>query len=174
MWQTHRTIADREKRSLKRARNDPEPDNRRELRVDATVYICMHVLSSHIAEYKSTGKLPILFMVSRTGKNLLVPVKIWFRGTVLAAPSRVRMLTYYTNAESGAYPRDSSRCPRPRPYVFTTIHHRVSHELIGSRNFVPMVFTAESPLCPNITTFVLLLYILWTRPPPPRLMYVQA
>ena len=52
-------------------------------------------------------------------------------------------------------------------YIFSTIHHRVSHDFIGSRNCVPMVFTAESPLCPNIITAVLLLYILWTRFSPP-------
>ena len=39
-----------------------------------------------------------------------------------------------------------------------------SHDFIGSRNCVPMAFTAESPLCPNIIPAVLLLlYILWTR-----------
>ena len=56
-------------------------------------------------------------------------------------------------------------------YVY---HHtpsdRVSHDFIGSRNYVPMAFTAESPLCPNIITAVLLLYILWTHPPPPDLL----
>ena len=29
---------------------------------------------------------------------------------------------------------------------FSTTHHRVSPEFIGSRNCVPMAFTAESPL----------------------------
>ena len=51
-------------------------------------------------------------------------------------------------------------------YIYP-IHHRVSHDFIGSRNCVPMASTAESPLCPNIITAVLLLYILWTRFPPP-------
>ena len=32
-----------------------------------------------------------------------------------------------------------------------------------------MALTAESPLCPNIITAVLLLYILWARFPPPDL-----
>ena len=68
-----------------------------------------------------------------------------------------------TNAESGVYSRDSSQCPKRCPYIFTTIHHRVSHGVIGSRNCVPMAFTAESPLCPNIITAVLLLYIMLTR-----------
>ena len=94
-------------------------------------------------------------------------LKNWFRETGLAAPSRVSLLILYTNAEYGAYSRDSSQCPQRCPYIFTTIHHRVSHDFIGSRNCVPMAFTAESPLCPNIITAVLLLYILWTRFFPP-------
>ena len=54
----------------------------------------------------------------------------------------------HTQAESGAYLRDSSRVPRRRPFIYlkTAIRHRVSPEFIGSRNFVPMAFTAESPL----------------------------
>ena len=94
-------------------------------------------------------------------------LKIWFRKTGLAVPSRVSLLLLYTNAESGANSRDSSQCPQRCLYIFTTIHHRVSHDFIGSRNCVPMAFTAESPLCPNTITAVLLLYILWTRFPPP-------
>ena len=49
----------------------------------------------------------------------------------------------HTQAESGAYLRDSSRVPRRG--VQTAIRHRVSPEFIGSRNCVPMAFTAESP-----------------------------
>ena len=50
-------------------------------------------------------------------------------------------------AESGAYLRDSSRVPRRRPFIYikTAIRDRVSSEFIGSRNCVPMAFTAESP-----------------------------
>ena len=50
----------------------------------------------------------------------------------------------HTQAESGAYLRDSSRVPRRRPYE-TAIRHRVSPEFIGLRSCVPMTFTAESP-----------------------------
>ena len=50
----------------------------------------------------------------------------------------------HTQAESGAYLRDSSRVPRRRPFIYeTTIRHRVSSEFIGSRNCVTMAFTAE-------------------------------
>ena len=58
----------------------------------------MYVLPWHIAEYKSTGRLPILFMVSWTGGKILVPrsrLKIWFRETGLAVPSRVSLLILY-------------------------------------------------------------------------------
>ena len=54
----------------------------------------------------------------------------------------------HIQAESGAYLRDSSRVPRRRPFMYsfiTAIRHRVSPEFIGSRNCVPMAFTAESP-----------------------------
>ena len=54
----------------------------------------------------------------------------------------------HTQAESGAYFRDPSRVPGRRPFIYikTAIRHRVSPEFIGSRNGVPMAFTAESPL----------------------------
>ena len=50
-------------------------------------------------------------------------LKIWFRKTVLAVPSRVSLLILYTNAESGAYSRDSSQCPQRCPYILTTIDY---------------------------------------------------
>ena len=49
----------------------------------------------------------------------------------------------HTQAELGAYLRDSSRVPRRRPFI-TAIRHRVSPEFIGYRNCVPMAFNAES------------------------------
>ena len=54
----------------------------------------------------------------------------------------------HTQAESGAYLRDSSRVPRPTASIYlfkTAIRHRVSPEFIWSRSCVPMAFTAESP-----------------------------
>ena len=91
----------------------------------------------------------------------------------MAVPSRVSVLILYTNAESGAYSRDSSQCPQRCPYIFTTIHHRISHDFIESRNCVPMAFTADNPSCPNIITAVLLLYILSVDPffPPDLCLY---
>ena len=67
-------------------------------------------------------------LVSRDGFSRLVPRQ----------PAHL-----HTQAESGAYLRDSSRVPRRRPYE-TAIRHRVRPEFIGSRKCVPMALTAES------------------------------
>ena len=55
----------------------------------------------------------------------------------------------HTKAKSGAYLQDSSRVPRRRPFFLfkTAIRHRAIPEFIGSRNCVPMAFTAENPNC---------------------------
>ena len=74
-------------------------------------------------------------------------LRIWFRKTGSTVPSRVSLLILHTQGESGAYSRNPSRFSRWwRPFILSTIRHRVSPEFIGSRNCVPMVvFTAESP-----------------------------
>ena len=146
------------------------PDNRRELRVHATTvykYVCIVMTYSRPQITRKVAN-PVHGQLNR--EKFRCPrsrLKIWFRETGLAVPSRVNLLILYTNAESGAYSRDSSQCSQRCPYIFTTIHHRVSHDFIGSRNCVPMASTAESLLCPNTITAVLLLYMLWTRFPPP-------
>ena len=148
------------------------PDNRRELRVHATtvyMYVCIVITYSRVQINRKVAN-PFHDQLKR--ETFLCPrsrLKNRFRETGLAVPSRVSLLILYTNAESGVYSRDSSQCPQRCPYIFTTISHRVSHDFIGSRNCVPMAFTAESPLCPNIITAVLLLCILWTRFSPPDL-----
>ena len=72
-------------------------------------------------------------------------LRIWSRETGSAVPSRVSLLILHTQAESGAYSRDSSRFPRWRPFIYTAIRHRISPEYIGSPDCVPMAFIAESP-----------------------------
>ena len=172
--QTHRTIADGEKKSPT-AITPRCFDNRRGLRVHATTvyYVCIVNSYSRVQINRKVAN-PVHDQLNREkfpcSRSRL---KNWFRKTGLAVPSRVSLLILYTNAESGAYSRDSSQCPQWCPNIFTTIHHRVSHDFIGSRNCVPMAFTAESPLCPNIITAVLLLYIPWEHYFP-RLMSVQT
>ena len=73
-------------------------------------------------------------------------LRIWFCERDLTVPSRVSLLILHTQAQSGVYSRDCSRCRPRRPYTFTTTHHRVSPGFIGSRSCVPIAFTAESPL----------------------------
>ena len=51
----------------------------------------------------------------------------------------------HTQAESGAYLRDSSSAAASIYLYKTVIRYRVSPEFFGSRNCVPMAFTAESP-----------------------------
>ena len=51
----------------------------------------------------------------------------------------------HTQAESGAYLRDSSRGSAAASIYETAIRHWVSPKFIGSRNCVPIAFTAESP-----------------------------
>ena len=58
-------------------------------------------------------------------------------------PACVSLLVLHTQAESGAYSRDSSS--GDVHFVYTTIRHRVSPAFIRSCNLVPMTFTAESP-----------------------------
>ena len=66
-------------------------------------------------------------------------------GFGLPVPRQPTHYAYCTQAESGAYSLDSSRFPRRRPFIYTTIRHQVSPKFTGSRNCVKMAFTAESP-----------------------------
>ena len=54
--------------------------------------------------------------------------RIWPREAGLAVPSRVSLLVLRTQAESGAYSRDSSRFPPRRPLIYTSNRRRVSPE----------------------------------------------
>ena len=108
----------------------------------------MYVWSSHIAEYvDQPGKVanPARGQLNRENNISLSPYvpenlasRDGFSRPVPRQPAHV-----HTQAEAGVYLRDSSRVPRRSTYE-TAIRHRVSLEFIGSRNCVPMAFTAES------------------------------
>ena len=70
-------------------------------------------------------------------------LRIWFRETDLAVPSRVSLLILHTQAESGAYSRDWSDV---HGGVHILLPRHTIGSFIGSRNCVPIAFTAESPL----------------------------
>ena len=123
-------------------------------RVDFTRrYVCMAWSSHIIAECGSTGYGCQSCSWSAEQGKLSFPcprsrLKIWSREMGSAVPFRVSLFIIHTQAESGACSRDASRFPRRCPFtvfIKTAIRHRVSPEFIGSRNFVPMTLTAESP-----------------------------
>ena len=94
--------------------------------------------------------LPILLVVRAGKENYFVPfpgsrLGKCSRETGSTVPSRVSLLIFRTETESGAYSRNSSRFPRRRPFIYTVNCDRVTSECIGSRNCVPMAVTAESP-----------------------------
>ena len=68
---------------------------------------------------------PARGQLNRKNEYLSCPrtcLRIWSRETGSAVPSRVSLLILHTQAESGAYLRDSSRVPRRRPtilYIYT-------------------------------------------------------
>ena len=96
-------------------------------------------------------RLPTLLVVSWTGKtnislSAFAPENLISRDG-FGSPVPRQPAHLHTQAESGAYLPDSSRVPRRRPFIYLeiAIRHRASPEFIGSRNCVPMAFTAESP-----------------------------
>ena len=115
------------------------------------MYVCMYVMviASIIVEYGSTksGCQSGSWLAER--EHVIFPpysrLKIWFRETGSGVPSCASLLILHTHGESGAYSRDSSRFSRWRPFIYTAIRRRASSEFIGSRNCVPMAFTAECP-----------------------------
>ena len=71
-------------------------------------------------------------------------LRIWSRETGSAVPSRVSLLIYILRLNLvltyGFLPSSAAAS-----IYETAIRHRVSPEFIGSRNCVPMAYTAESP-----------------------------
>ena len=111
----------------------------------------MYVLPSHIFSraWINRLRLPILLVVIwKRETDFPCPrsrLGIRSRETGSAAPPRISLPILHNQAESNAYSRDSSRFPRRRPFIYTTIRDRVSPEFIRSRNCLPMASTAESP-----------------------------
>ena len=85
------------------------------------LHVCMYVWSSQIAEYGSTGKVanPARGQLNRENNIPLspcVPENLVSRdGFSRPVPRQPAHL--HTQAESGAYLRDSSRFPRRRPFM---------------------------------------------------------
>ena len=100
---THRTIVDGEKKSPTVV--TPRcPDNRRELRVHATtVVVVVVVITYSRVQINQPEGCQIYSHDQLTRETFPCPrsrLKIWFRETGLAVPSRVSLLILYTNAVS--------------------------------------------------------------------------
>ena len=87
----------------------------------------MYVWSSHIARVRiNRVRLPILFVVSRTGKmdiSMFLSAPDYFvsrNGFGSPVPRKPSYL--HTQAESRAYVRDSSRLPRRRLFIHLNRH----------------------------------------------------
>ena len=73
-------------------------------------------------------------------------LRFWYRETGSAVPSRVSVLTSILSLNLVlTYGIPSEFRDSIHLLICIAIHHRVSLEFIGSRNCVPMAFTAENP-----------------------------
>ena len=68
-------------------------------------------------------------------------LRFWSGEIDSAVPSHVIPLILHTQAESSAYSRASLLLPA----FYDGVHVIVNRHFIGSRNGIPMAFTAESP-----------------------------
>ena len=88
----------------------------------------VYVWSSHIARRVEVNRvrLPILLVVSRTGKNNISPGSFESDNLVsrdeFGSPFTRQPAHLHTQAESGAYLRDSSRFPRRCPFIYLNRH----------------------------------------------------
>ena len=86
------------------------------------IIVCMYVWSSHIARIRiNRVRLPILLVISWTGKinvplSPFAPENLASRGG-FGSPAPRQYAYLHTQAESGAYLRNSSRFPRRRPFI---------------------------------------------------------
>ena len=116
------------------------------------VYFIQQCMVTHVARlWIKPVRLPVLLVVSWTGKmNISLSAFVsenlvsrdGFGDPVPRQPAHLHTLT-----ESGAYLRDSSRVLRRRPFIYVEPPYAIGSvpSFIGSRNCVPMAFTAESP-----------------------------
>ena len=94
-----------------------------------TVYVCMYVcmVITYSKRKDQPGKVAnsARGQLNRENEHFSVPVsrqRIWPRETGSAVPSLVSLLILHTQADSGAYSRDSSRFPRRRQFIYLKRH----------------------------------------------------
>ena len=111
------------------------------------MYVCMVITYSRV--WINRVRLPVRSWSAEQGKLIfLCPrtcLRIWSRETG-CRPIPRQPAHLHTQAKSGAYSRNSSRVPRRRPFIYLNRHTTSGQcRVYGSRNCVPMAFTAESP-----------------------------
>ena len=92
------------------------------------MYVCMYVWSSHVARVR-INRVRYCPSCSWSGEQAKLNVslsrsrlRIWSRETGSAVPSRVSLLIFHTQAESGVYLQESSRVPRRRLFIYLNRH----------------------------------------------------
>ena len=91
-----------------------------------------YIYTSLYREYRSAVSVCQSYSRSaEQGKSIFpcprcLRLRIWPCATDSAVPSRVSLFILHTQAESGAYSRNSSRFPRQRPFIYTANRHRVT------------------------------------------------
>ena len=88
------------------------------------MYVCMVITYSRV--WISRVRLPILLVVSLTGK-MNIPLSPYVPESLVSRDGFSRPVPRqpahpHTQAESGAYSRDSSRFPRRRPFIYLNRH----------------------------------------------------
>ena len=113
------------------------------------VYVCMYG-HTYSKSKDQPGKVANPARGQLTMENEYFPVRVRAENLVsrdgFGSPVPRQPAPLHTQAESGAYLRESSRVPRRRPFICLKRHTpRVSPELIGTCSCAPMAFAAESP-----------------------------
>ena len=111
------------------------------------MYVCMVITYSKSMDQPGMVANPARGQLNRESNIPLspcVPENLVSRDG-LSRPVPRQPAHLHTQAESGAYLRKFLPSSAAASIYETAIRQRVSPEFIGSRNCVPMVFTAESP-----------------------------
>ena len=112
------------------------------------MYVCMVITYSKSKD--QSGKVANFFSWSAGQGKFIFScpcsrLRIWCRETGSAVPFRFSLFILHTQFQSGAYSRDSPDFHGGVHLHIPTYAIGSSPEFIGSRNCVPMSFTAESP-----------------------------
>ena len=84
------------------------------------VVMC-NLINTHTHTHCQSVSMNVCMVITYSRIWILL-VRIWARETGSSVPFRVSLLILHTQAESGAYSRESSRFPRRRPSIYLNRH----------------------------------------------------